>query len=318
MRLHRLRFGLQLVVVKQKGRGRLACLQAKRGAVSEGLAVELGKGRLDLQRRRRRRALRRLRRLLDHAVEHNRGRGEETHCALAVVVLDRGDGENLVGDVAKGGGLRERRDRRRLEGRRGVGARVERHGRVVGAAAAILDLKGGDAAPAEAHLLVDCVRDRDRGGRGAGGQGVRGATHRQRRLARLPGLSPGLPRQREGKAAVAVVGEGEVARGEAEIEGERDRGQIDGEHNNAARQRGAQNDAVIYEPATTGTRQQRGNTYLLTPPAKSFVSVLDKSLIQVRRCHDSLTRPAAAGCCTSTGPEAASRILPVARIRRYK
>ena len=29
-----------------------------------------------------------------------------------------------------------------------------------------------------------------------------------------------------------------------------------------------------------------------------------------------LTRPAAAGCCTSTGPEAVSRIPPVARIRR--
>ena len=37
----------------------------------------------------------------------------------------------------------------------------------------------------------------------------------------------------------------------------------------------------------------------------------------MRRCHDSLTRPAAAGCYTSTGPEAASRILPVARKRNY-
>ena len=36
-----------------------------------------------------------------------------------------------------------------------------------------------------------------------------------------------------------------------------------------------------------------------------------------RRCHDALTQPAAAGCCTSTGPEAVSRIPPVARIRRY-
>ena len=270
MRLHRLRFGLQLVVVKQKGRGRLACLQAKRGAVSEGLAVELGKGRLDLQRRRRRRALRRL---LDHAVEHNRGRGEETHCALAVVVLDRGDGENLVGDVAKGGGLRERRDRRRLEGRRGVGARVERHGRVVGAAAAILDLKGGDAAPAEAHLLVDCVRDRDRGGRGAGGQGVRGTTHRQRRLARLPGLSPGLPRQREGKAAVAVVGEGEVARGEAEIEGERDRGQIDGEHNNAARQGCPKRRRHMSQQQALGNKEDTP-TYSLLQLSRSYRSCI--------------------------------------------
>ena len=36
-----------------------------------------------------------------------------------------------------------------------------------------------------------------------------------------------------------------------------------------------------------------------------------------RRCHYALTRPAAAGCCTSTGPEAVSRIPPVARVRRY-
>ena len=39
--------------------------------------------------------------------------------------------------------------------------------------------------------------------------------------------------------------------------------------------------------------------------------------IQARRCHDARTRPAAAGYCTSTGPEAVSRIPPVARIRRY-
>ena len=32
-----------------------------------------------------------------------------------------------------------------------------------------------------------------------------------------------------------------------------------------------------------------------------------------RRCHYALTRPAAAGCCTSTGPEAVSRIPPVGR-----
>ena len=48
---------------------------------------------------------------------------------------------------------------------------------------------------------------------------------------------------------------------------------------------------------------------------------IDEGVDFLKRCHDEPradpTRPPAAGCCTSTGPEAVSRIPPVARIRRY-